>query len=118
MIFVHGGSRLDQGRAHGLAIHAHPATYRAHRDPSPGEAHGLGLLVAATQVREYRGAVDAVSFSERLDAHPGQVVADKRFHLGSAEKRLSRLDSPHNRAAIILRSGILEPTGDLVDSTV
>ncbi len=62
--------------------------------------------------------MDAVPLSERLDAHPGQVVADEGVHLGGGEKSMSRLDSPLNRATIILRSGILGTSRDLVDPTV
>ena len=120
---------LDQRRAHGLAVHTHPSTDRSHRDARSGEPHGLRLLVeaqpraaarhvAATQVGEHRCAVDAVPLSERLDAHPGQVVADEGVYLGGGEESLSRLDSPYNRATIVLRSGILGTSRDLVDPTV
>ncbi len=64
---------------------------------------------------EHRGALDAVPLSERLDAHPGEGVADEHGHLGRSEKSLSRLDSPHNRAKIVLRSGTLGMSRDLVD---
>lgn len=67
---------------------------------------------------EHGGAVNAVPLSERLDAHPGQVVADEGVHLGVGQKSLSRLDSARNRATIILRSGILGTLRDLVDPTV
>ena len=67
---------------------------------------------------EHGGAVDTVPLGEGLDAHPGQVVADERIHLGGGEKSLSRLDSPHDGATIVLRSGILGTSGDLVDPTV
>ena len=122
-------SASNQRCTHGLAVDAHPATDRPHRDARSREAHSLGLLVdpqprpsarhiAATQMGEHRGAVDAVPLSECLDAHPGEVVADERVHLGGGEKSLSRLDSPHNGATIVLRSGILGASRDLVDPTV
>jgi len=62
--------------------------------------------------------VDAVPLGEGLDAHSSQVVADERVHLGGGEKSLSRLDSPHNEATSVLRSGILGTSRDLVDPTV
>ena len=126
---IHDESSLDQRRTHGLAVHAHPASDCPHRYTRTGEAHGLRLLVepqprpaarhvAATQMGEHGGAVDAVPLSERLDAHPGQVAADERVHLGGGEKSLSRLDSPHDRATIVLRSGSLGTPRDLVDPTI
>ena len=110
-------------------VNTHPPTDRPHRDTRSGEAYSLRLLVeaeprstarhvAAAEVGEHRGAVDAIPFGQRLDTHPGQVVTDELVHLGGGEKSLSRLDSPHNRVTIVLRSGILGTSRDLVDPTV
>lgn len=108
---------------------SHPTADRTHRDARSRQPHGLRLLVdsqprsaawdvATAKVGEHCGAVDAVPLSESLHTHPGQVIADERVHLGGGEKSLSRLDSPHHRAAIVPRSGVLGPSGDRVDPTV
>lgn len=68
--------------------------------------------------QKHRRAVDAVPLSKRLDTHPDQVVADEGVHLGGGEKSLSRLDSPHNGATIVLRSVTLGTFGDRVDPAV
>lgn len=125
---VHDDPSLDESQANALAVNAHPATDRPHRDARSGEAHSLRLLVeaeprstarhvATPEVREHRGAVDAVPFGQRLDAHPGQVVTDERVHLGGGEKSLSRLDSPHDGPPIIPRSAALGPLRDLVNAS-
>lgn len=62
--------------------------------------------------------MDAVPLGQCLDDHPGQVVADERIYLGGGEKSLSRLDSPHNKATIVPRSGALGTPRDLVDPTI
>ena len=126
---VHKDSGFDQRNTHSLAIKAHPASDRPHRDARSRQAHSLRLLVepqprpvaryvAAAKVGEHCGAVDAVPLSKSLHTHPGQVVTDERVHLSGGEKSLSRLDSPHNRAAIVPRSSTLRPSRDRVDPTV
>ena len=42
---IHDESSLDQCCPYGLAVHAHPAANRAHRDPSSSESHRLRLPV-------------------------------------------------------------------------
>lgn len=51
--------------------------------------------------------MDAVPFSQGVDAHPGQAVADKSIDLGGGETSLSRLGSPHHGSLTVPRSAAL-----------
>lgn len=120
---------IDERYSHSLAVHAHLPPDGSHRHATPRQTNGLGLFVIAepgttpgyvpaSEVCEDGGAVDAVLLRQLQNARPGLVVGDQVVDLGGGEKSLNRLDSPHDRAAMVPRGGILEPVGDPVDPTV
>lgn len=74
--------------------------------------------LAPLEMGEDSGAVDAVLRCQLLDASSSLVVGDHVVDLAGGEKSLSHPDSPHNRASIVHRGGVLGPVADPVNPTV
>lgn len=74
--------------------------------------------LASLEVREDGGVVDAVLRRQFLDALASLVVVDQLVDLAGGEKSLSHPDSPHNRASMVHRSGVMGTVADPVNPTV